>query len=408
MEKIDRIKELAIKTNSKIVFLVIDGLGGIRTTEQPKTELEMAKTPNLDAIAERSACGRSLPATFGITPGSGPGHLGLFGYDPLKPEHHIGRGILEVMGIDFSVEKDDVCARGNFAVRNPDGTIADRRAGRLSTERCIELCHKIQNAMEQVEEVEVIIRPVKEYRFALILRGGGLSPAIADTDPQRVGLKPIEPTPTEESDAARKTADILHKVLNIMYGVLEKEDDANAALLRGFSKDPCLPKMQDLFKLTPAAIATYPLYRGVARLLGMDVFHPKDETIAAEMEVLKEIYADFDYFFVHIKKTDSYGEDGNSEGKIKILEELDREIPKILVLNPDVLVVTGDHSTPTQIKAHSWHPVPTMICAQHVDIDDVKKFSERACDEGRLGIFPASEMIHIALANAGKLKKYGA
>lgn len=408
MEKIRIISELVKKTNTKIVFLVIDGVGGIRTVEQHQTELELAKTPNLDALAAKSICGRSLPAGFGITPGSGPGHLALFGYDPLKPEHNIGRGVLEVLGIDFEILPDDICARGNFAVKNPDGTIADRRAGRLSTERCIQLCNKIQESLDKIEGVTVIIKPVKEYRFALIIRGENLSPALADTDPQQVGLKPLDPIPTENTESAKYTAEIVKKVIKAIEDVLEKESDTNTALLRGFSKDPCLPKMQEIYKLTPAAIATYPLYRGVARLLGMDVFRPQDETISAEMKLLKDLYDKYDFFFIHVKKTDSYGEDGNRESKIKVIEEVDAELPKILELNPDVLVVTGDHSTPTQIKGHSWHPVPLMIYSPYCDVDDVKEFNESACDRGGLGIIPATEIMPLALANAGKLMKYGA
>ena len=402
------LQKLSIKTDSKIVFIIIDGLGGIRTLEQPKTELEAAKTPNLDALAAKSICGRSLAAGYGITPGSGPGHLGIFGYDPLKPEFDIGRGILEVMGIDFPVKPDDLCARGNFAVGNPDGTISDRRAGRLSTERCTELCHKLQKAFQSISEAEVIIKPVKDYRFALVIRGNTLSSEIADTDPQRVGLKPLDPQPTVDREEARRTAEIVKKILDVLYKSLEDEPDANTALLRGFSKDPCLPKMKDIYKLTPAAIATYPLYRGVARLIGMEIYRPDGESIADEFTLLKKIYKDHDYFFIHIKKTDSYGEDGNREGKIKVIEETDKQIPHLLELNPDVVVITGDHSTPPPLKSHSWHPIPLLLFSKYCDIDDVKEFNERACDHGGLGVIPAMEVMALAMANAMKLKKYGA
>ncbi len=408
MSKIELIRQLVQKTDTKIVFLVMDGVGGIRTPDRPKTELELARTPNLDILAANSICGRSMPAGFGVTPGSGPGHLALFGYDPLKPEHEIGRGVLEVLGIDFEIQPDDVCARGNFALKNPDGTLADRRAGRLSTERCTELCKKLQAEIQEIDGVKVFILPVKDYRFALVLRGKNLSCAITDTDPQKVGKKPLDPQPSADTPSARHTAQIVKKILNKMFAILEREPDANSALVRGFSKDPCLPKMQELYKLTPAAIATYPLYRGVAKLIGMDVYRPQDETIAAEFDLLHEIYHKYDFFFIHIKKTDSYGEDGNPEGKIKVIEETDRALPRLLELKPDVIVVTGDHSTPTQWKAHSWHPVPLMIYSPYCDMDDVREFNERACDHGSLGIIPATEIMPLALANAGKLLKYGA
>ncbi|MCX7766406.1 MAG: phosphoglycerate mutase, partial [Candidatus Sumerlaeia bacterium] len=254
----------------------------------------------------------------------------------------------------------------------------------------------------------VFILPVKDYRFALVLRGKNLSCEITDTDPQKVGKKPLDPQPSADTPSARHTAQLVKKILDKMFAILAHEPDANAALVRGFSKDPCLPKMQELYKLTPAAIATYPLYRGVAKLIGMDVYRPQDETIEAEFELLHKIYHKYDFFFIHIKKTDSYGEDGNPEGKIKVIEETDRALPKLLELKPDVIVVTGDHSTPTQWKAHSWHPVPLMIYSPYCDMDDVREFSERACDHGSLGIIPATEIMPLALANAGKLLKYGA
>jgi 2,3-bisphosphoglycerate-independent phosphoglycerate mutase len=408
------IKEQAIRTDSKIVFLVIDGLGGIRTIEQRETELERARTPNLDDLAKKSICGRSVPVMAGITPGSGPGHLGLFGYDPLERENDIGRGVLEALGIDFELLATDIAARGNFADADSEGVITDRRAGRLSTERCTELCAKLQKNVSRIGSVEIIIRPVRDYRFVLILRPEKrikLSHKIADTDPQKTGLKPREPEAlpdVERTDAVTNTLAVLNELIPRFRELLRDEKDANAFLLRGFSKDPELPKMQELYKLRPAAIANYPLYRGVAKLIGMEVLKVGPE-IKDEFDLLEETFSkNYDFFFVHVKKADSYGEDGNPEGKIKIIEEVDRQVPRLVSLKPDVIVVTGDHSTPTQIKGHSWHPLPFMLCSKVCDIDDVERFSERACDAGGLGVFPAIDIMPLALANAGKLEKYGA
>ena len=403
----DVIQRISKKTDSKIVYLVIDGVGDIHTPEQPETPLELANTPNLDAIAKESVCGRSIPVSYGITPGSGPGHLGIFGYESLNPAYDIGRGVLEVLGIDFDLQPDDVAARGNFAEVDKHGVIVNRRAGRLPTEKCVALCEKLQKAVSQIDDVEIIVRPVKEYRFAVVLRGKGLSGALTDTDPQQVGLTPKAPEITEDTKEARRTLDIVNKMLEKFYALMKNEKDANSFLLRGFSKDPCMSKMQELYHLNPAAIATYPLYRGVARLIGMDVLKTGTE-IADEFETLSQNWNNYDYFFIHIKKTDSSGEDGNLEGKVKVLEELDVHVAQLRELNPDVIVVTGDHSTPCPMQSHSWHPVPFMLKGKFCDPDSVEAFNETACDSGRLGLFRAVEIMEIALANAGKLDKYGA
>lgn len=407
MNRLDILKKLATKTDSKMVLLVMDGVGGMHTADQPKTELEMAKKPNLDRLALEGCCGRSMPVSYGITPGSGPGHLGIFGYDPLDPAYDIGRGVLEVLGIDFKLNKSDVAARGNFCDVDAAGIITNRRAGRLPTEECVKICKELQDAVPEVDGIKVFIMPVKEYRFAVVLRGEGLSPAIADTDPQKEGFKPKNIEASEDSPAARKTVEILTKLTNKYYEILKPRATANSMLLRGFSSHPGMPNFQQLYKLTPAAIATYPLYRGVATLAGMDILKTGTE-IADEFTTLEQNWAKYDFFFLHVKKTDSYGEDGNSAGRIKIIEETDGQIPRLLALKPDVIAVTGDHSTPPQMKGHSWHPVPFLLWAKYCDMDDVASFSEGACNHGRLGMFPAQAIMEMMLACAGKLKKYGA
>ncbi len=399
-------KDLLIQNESKIIILLLDGVGDIHTPESPHTSLELASTPNLDALAKESVLGRHTPISMGITPGSGPAHMALFGYDPTRPEYDAGRGVLESLGIDFNLLPTDVAIRGNFATRDASGIIIDRRAGRIPTSECTRLCKKVQESVGELEGVEISVRPLKDYRFALILRGEGLSHQICETDPQKTGLKPIPPTAL--SPEANKTELLLRKLVENYNKILADEPRANTVLLRGISMLPTLESMQSRFGLRPAAIATYPLYRGVAKLVGMELM-PMVDTVAEEFRILKENFAGpHNFFFIHIKRTDSYGEDGNQKGKIEVIEEVDRNIPLLRELNPTVLIVTGDHSTPHVMKSHSWHPVPFMLHGPFCDPDGTVAFNESECDRGRLGIFPAVQIMPLALANAGKLLKFGA
>jgi 2,3-bisphosphoglycerate-independent phosphoglycerate mutase len=399
-------RRLVTDNSSRIIFLVLDGLGGIRNDEFPMTALEAASTPNLDGLAEGGACGRSLPISIGVTPGSGPAHFALFGYDPLAPENDAGRGVVEVTGIGFDLHDDDVAVRGNFATIDEHGVLTDRRAGRIPHEEGIRICGKLSDNIREIDGVEILVMPVREYRFGLVLRGEGLSPEVEETDPQKTGLKPLRPEAM--NPAARKTADILDKFVIKATEVLADEPAARTILLRGISTKPSIEPFNSRYGLNGAAVAAYPLYRGVARLCGMELidtgFSP-----AEEFETVRSAWnGEHDFFFIHIKKTDSYGEDGNIEGKRKVIEEVDAALPVLLDLKPDVIVVTGDHSTPCAMKSHSWHPVPFLIKSDTCGRDDVKTFSEAACDYGSLGVFPAASMMELILANAGRLKKYGA
>jgi len=402
MNRFDVLKSITSKTDSKIVLMIIDGLGGTRNDHFPLTELEKAKTPNMDKLAKKSVCGRVFPVSYGITPGSGPGHLASFGYDPFC--YDIGRGVLEALGLGLKFHPDDVAARGNFAtVKN--NLLTDRRAGRIPTEKCRELCELLQSKINKIDGIEVKIFPGLDHRFVLILKGSNLSSEIPDTDPQHLGVSPLKAVAL--NDKAEFTAKVLERTISRMNEILKNEPKANTVLFRGFSKLPVIPTFQELYKLTPAAIATYPLYRGVASLAGMEILKTGD-TIESEFRTFQEQYLNYDFFFIHIKKTDSYGEDGNYEGKVKIIEEVDSNIPLLNQMNPDVIVITGDHSTPSQLKSHSWHPVPIIIFAKNCGFDAVQEFNEKSCSEGELGIFPSQYIMEIALANAGKLDKYGA
>jgi len=394
-------RSLTLKTPSTIVLLVMDGVGGLRV--DGKTELEAAHSPHLDDLAARSICGVTDPVSPGITPGSGPGHLGMFGYDPLRYE--IGRGVLEALGIEMELGKSDVVARGNFATMDHKGIIVDRRAGRIPTEKNKELCDLLQKEIPEIEGVQVEVRHGKEHRFVLRFMEEGLDGRIEDTDPQREGNPPHPPTPLVPE--AEHTAQIIKLFSERANGVLQDHHPANTVLLRGISQIPAIPSMNDLFKLTPACIATYPMYKGLARLVGMEILET-GETIADEFQTIKERFQEFDYFFLHIKKTDSYGEDGNFEKKVEIIEEVDRHIPELLALGPDVIAVTGDHSTPALLKGHSWHPNPFMLYSKYERIDDVQEFTEAACVKGGLGRFLAVHEMPLMLASALKIEKFGA
>jgi 2,3-bisphosphoglycerate-independent phosphoglycerate mutase len=348
------------------------------------------------------------PVARGITPGSGPGHLALFGYDPLCYE--VGRGVIETLGIGLELGPEDVAARGNFATVNEQGLLTDRRAGRIPTELNRKLCEKLRQQIREIEDVEIQIEPVMDYRFALVLRGEGLGGEVADTDPQELEREPKEAVALVQSEAAERTARIVNQFVSQAMEILKDEHPASAVLLRGFGKLPQIPKMQDLYKLTPAVIAGYPMYRGVARLVGMEILPLElgNEHLEEKLDLLRDSWKGFDFFFLHIKKTDSAGEDGNLAKKVELLEEFDAHLPRILELQPDVLAITADHSTPVPLKSHSWHPVPLLLRSRYIRPDEGERFTERECLRGSLGRFRAVELLPQLLAHALKLKKFGA
>ena len=401
MANLDLIRELATETPSKIVMLIMDGLGGLPDPETGRTELETASTPNLDALAKRSSCGLSDPVSPGITPGSGPGHLALFGYDPQR--YLIGRGVLEAVGIDFPLGPDDVAARGNFCSVDESGVLTDRRAGRIPTEKCAELVSKLQGM--RLSGAEALVEPVQDYRFVLVLRGKGLSDALTETDPQREGLTP--PPVRALAPEAGATAGLANDFIATAAQRLAAERPANMVMLRGFSKVPLLPSMAEIYRLRAAAVAVYPMYRGIAKLVGMEGL-PTGRTLEEQIATLEANWDRFDFFFVHFKYTDSAGEDGDFARKAKVIEDVDRALPRISALGPDVLVVSGDHSTPAALKGHSWHPVPLLIHSRWCRLNPRASFSEEGCAAGALGRIPATEIMPIAMANALKLAKYGA
>lgn len=402
MDQIDLVRSLKTKNDTKIVMFVGDGLGGLPHEPGGMTELEAAKTPNLDDLATRSVQGASIPVKPGISPGSGPGHLGLFGYDPLK--YLIGRGALEATGIGMTLQDGDIAVRCNFCTVDAEGKITDRRAGRIATEESAPLAESLNQI--KIPGVEVIVKPVKEHRFVVVFRGGqGLGGNVQDTDPQATGVLPLDPVGNDEP--SQKTAAIAKQFVEQAKTILKDEKKANCLTMRGFSAKPSIPSYEDVYGLKAAAIAVYPMYKGLASLVGMDILGTA-QTLEDEIKVLEENWDKYDFFFIHFKYTDSSGEDGDFDAKVKMTEQFDAQIPRILALNPDVLLVTGDHSTPSFLASHSWHPVPTMLYSNCCRPDGHTTFGESTAIRGGLGIIEAQYLMTLAMANANRLQKYGA
>ncbi|HEX6254263.1 MAG TPA: 2,3-bisphosphoglycerate-independent phosphoglycerate mutase [Euzebyales bacterium] len=384
-----------------ILLVVMDGLGGYADA-QFDSELEQAESPNLDRLAAEGIVGLTLPTGPGITAGSGPGHLALFGYDPT--EYELGRGVLSATGVEFDLQPGDIAARGNLCLLDDDGNVTDRRAGRIADDKAQALTDVLNDEV-RVDGVEVTFRHISSHRVLCVVRGDGLDHRIADLDPQKTGVPPKDPAPLDP--AAEHTADVLRNVDSAIRDALADQDGADALLLRGFDTHHDLPSFADRYRLRAATVAIYPMYRGVAKLCGMDTL-PKPSGLDGQVESLREHWNDYDYFFMHHKKTDEAGHDGKRDEKVAAIEELDAIVPDLVALQPDVIAVTGDHSSPTQLSGHSWHPVPTLLWGPHVGRDDVASFGERACAGGLLGQRPTMDLMPIMLASAGKLEKYGA
>ena len=400
--ELNEIKKLLNPSRSKIILLVMDGLGGLPRETGGFTELEAAHTPNLDSLALDGICGLHQVIGPGITPGSGPAHLAIFGYDPFR--YFIGRGILEGMGIGFDLQQGDVAARGNYSTIDADGKIIDRRAGRISTDKNIELTRLLREI--EIPGVKIFIEPIKEYRVLMVLRGEGLSAKISGTDPHGVNVEVAQAEAL--APEARETARIVNEFSEQARVVLAGQEPANMVFFRGFSQKPDMPEMGDVFGLKAAAIAQYPMYKGLARLVGMQAIEAGEST-GELFDALETNWDAYDFFYVHVKRIDSAGEDGDFELKKALIEEADSFIPRLMALDPDVLVVTGDHSTPAFLKSHSWHPVPVLLWSRQCRPDGVQRFGERDCLSGALGPrLPAVDLLPLALANAGRLIKYGA
>ena len=397
----DLTRKLHVQNDSKIIMLVADGLGGLPMEVGGPTELEAAATPHMDQLATRGVQAASIPVLPGISPGSGPGHLGLFGYDPIH--YQIGRGALEATGIGFELQANDVAIRCNFCTLDEQGNIVDRRAGRISSEESLPLVERLRSI--EIPGIEIFVEPVKEYRFVVVFRGADLGDQIDDTDPQATGVPPLEPIANDPD--SEKTVQIAREFLRQARELLADQPKANFHTMRGVAAKPDLPSYQQVYGLRAAAIAVYPMYKGLARLVGMQVVG-EPQTLTEQIQLLRDHWDDYDFFFVHFKYTDSTGEDGDFEAKRQRIEELDAAIPEIDALGPQVLLITGDHSTPCYLKSHSWHPVPTLLVSDCCRPDGHTEFNESTCIHGGLGHVEAKYLMPLALANANKLGKYGA
>jgi 2,3-bisphosphoglycerate-independent phosphoglycerate mutase len=400
---LDLMRELSVKTNSKIVLLILDGLGGLPMDPSGPTELEAANAPNLDSLAAQSDLGLSLPVAAGVSPGSGPGHLALFGYNPLR--HVVGRGVLSALGVGFELGENDLAARLNFATLDESGKISDRRAGRIPSEKGTQLV-ELLNENVAFDGVETFVTHEKEYRAVAVFRGEGLSDSLADSDPQRVGLEPLPIKPTDHSPEAERSAALANAFVDQANEILRDQHPANTVLMRGFGMHPALPSFEEIYELNAAAIASYPMYKGLARLAGMELLK-EGEGIAGEFETLRENWDHHDFFFLHVKPTDAAGEDGDFGRKAAVIEEVDAQIPDLLDLGPDALAVTGDHATPAKLRSHSWHGVPFLLSSPYT-LPTAESFGERACAGGSLGAFPAEEIMGLLMGHALKLNRYGA
>jgi len=399
--------KLLVKTNAKLVLVVLDGLGDLATGgPESSTPLEAAITPNLDALTQNAAQGRMIPVAPGITPGSGPGHLGLFGYDPL--EFQVGRGVIEALGLGLELKSGDVCARANFCTLNPKGIVTDRRAGRIATEACEDLCAILSKKIKKIGDTDVIIKAGKEHRFVVIFRGKGLEGPLTDSDPNREGLPIAAVRPTNPRSAKQKKA---AKLVAAFYAaalpLITKKKPANGFLLRGIAHQPAIPTFEDRYGLRAAAIAVYPMYKGLAQLVGMKKIEGP-QTIAEQFERYLAEYDRYDYFFIHYKYTDKAGEDGNFDAKRQAIEDFDAALPILLQKKPDVLAITGDHSTPVAVKGHSWHPQPVLLASAFSGSDKLDRFTETGANMGSLGVFEAKYLIRLMQANAKMFDKYGA
>ena len=396
------LQNLIVPAQTKIVMLIMDGLGGLPLERGGKTELETAHTPNLDGLAEWSALGLTVPVGPGITPGSGPGHLGIFGYDPIQYE--IGRGALEALGVDLDLGPDDVAARGNFCSVDAEGLLTDRRAGRIPTGESKELAKLLRTI--KIDAAEFFIEIIKEHRFAFVMRAPGLGDALTETDPWKTGAPtlPVRALDPDSEKAARLANQFIEQARELLADV----QPANMIMLRGFARYPAIPTYPELFGLRAAAIAVNGMYRGVAKLVGMDPLQVDGDTVADEFTTLEKNWNDFDFFYLHVKKTDTAGSDGDFAGKVRVIEKVDALMPRLMALDPDVVIVSGDHSTPALLKSHSWHPVPTLLYSKYVRADNIAEFGERACVRGSLGLLPAKDVMPIALANAQRITRFGA
>ena len=404
----------------KTFFVICDGLGDRPIPKLGrKTPLEYAKTPNLDAIARRGIIGAMNTIDIGVRPGSDTAHMAIFGYDPHV--YYTGRGPFETAGLRMEHKDGDICFRVNMGTVDDTLHIIDRRAGRIGDTSAFA---RELNGMK-IDGVEFFVKAGTGYRMGMIMRGKKLSTHITDIDPGHVGKGVRMCEATDDTSEAKRTAKILntfvsraHKLLKRMPVNIDRQKNglpqANYLLVRGAGVYPKLPRFFDKYGLRAACFAGAGLYKGIARLIGMDVVHvpgatgKPDSNIRAKVETAIKHRKDYDFFFIHFKGADSCGEDGDVEGKIAYIEKIDDAVAPLLKLKNSLVVITADHSTPCTIKSHSADDVPIVIMGDEVRDDDVHEFSERTCAKGRMGHIKGMHVMPIILDLMGIAEKFGA
>ena len=404
----------------KVVLVIIDGLGDRPISElKDQTPLEAANTPNLDYFATNGITGIMNAIDVGIRPGSDTSHLAIFGYDP--ETHYTGRGIFEAAGIGMELKKGDIALRGNFATVTEDLIIVDRRAGR------IENVSKLADALNgmKIDGVRFFVKAGVMHRAGVVLRGSNLSHMVSDNDPHEVGVKVKQVKALDNTEEAKFTASVINKFLEEAHKILKEHEvnkkrrkerllEANYILLRGASKLTHFEPFEKKYKLKACCIAGAGLYKGIAKVLGMDVLQVKGATGTANTDInakfiaAKKALAKYDFVFVHIKYADNYAEDGNVFGKLKFIEKIDDALIHLIGIKDTLIVITADHSTPCKLKAHSGDPVPIVMFGEGVRTDKVKEFNERSCMQGGLGRIKGKDLMNEILNLIGKAKLYGA
>lgn len=407
----------------RVLLIVIDGLGD-RPHSSLKwlTPLQAAEIPNMDLMAAKGILGMQYPIAPGVPPGSDSGHLSLFGYD-LRREYP-GRGVFEALS--EGVECRGVTFRANFSTVEEEGgklIVVDRRAGRIEEEDASSLASELGELSLLNGEVKARFVHTLEHRGFLLLEGEGLSSSVTDVDPHEEGYYVLEPKPIEEG--ATKTAEALKEFLEVSYRILKDHEinrrriaegkrPANFILLRGASSSAKLEPFSERWGFKPAAVAAGPMYKGIAKALGFDVFHPQgatglpDSNFSAKISKALDLLEEFDFVYVHMKGTDVASHNKDPLLKVRVLERIDDSVEPLTDPSEDLLVViTGDHATPCSIGKHSGDPVPVLFYGKGLPRDDSSNFHELDAQVGGAGWFTGADMMQLILNYSDRALEYG-
>ncbi|MCK4443355.1 MAG: 2,3-bisphosphoglycerate-independent phosphoglycerate mutase [Thermoplasmata archaeon] len=404
----------------KILLIILDGMA-----DRPvavlgsKTPLQAANTPNMDWFAKNGMCGQMDPIAPGVRPGSDTSHLAILGYNP--HEVYTGRGPFEAAGVGLPMEHGDIAFRCNFGTIDADGTVRDRRAGRIR-KGTSEIARDLDGM--PIEGVKVIFKEATEHRAVLILRGDGLSPKVTDVDPHAVGVKYHECEALEPE--AGRTAEIVNEFVERSREILAdhevnkkrlKEGDfpANIILPRGSGVFPHLDSLEERFGIRSAAICGVTLIKGICRVAGMKILDVDGATGGLDTDMIAkgkaaiEALESYDFVFLNVKAPDICGHDGDPEGKVKVAERLDMMMSFIRkeLRNDVIMAVTSDHSTPVSVRDHAGDSVPLIVYGKDIRVDEVSSYDEISVTKGILGRIRGSDLIHILLDQSGRAEKFG-